>query len=360
MRCGRRFLEIAGKVLLVLTALALSWTAVFYATDAIYARLEWKPHPLLDFIANAALGLIVFGIVIALLGPFFRPEEHRFFAELLEALRRISQGDFRVTLRTEFGTLSEKQKQRHPYAQLIDSVNAMAANLQAMEELRQEFISNVSHEIGSPLTSISGFARALKNERLDPEARERYLSIIETECIRLSKLSDNLLKLANLDSERQPFSPAPYRLDKQLISLILACEPQWEEKQIDMSLESEEVVMTADEGLMSQVWMNLIHNAVKFTPQGGKISVTLEADERQAIVRIADSGPGIDLRDQPRVFERFYKADKSRNRVAGGSGLGLSIAKKIVDMHHGSISVQSAPGEGAEFSVVLPLRADNS
>ncbi|MFD1955446.1 sensor histidine kinase [Paenibacillus thailandensis] len=358
MRREPGFLVITGNVLLVLTALALSWTAVFYATEAIYVRLGWEPHALVVFLVNAALGFIVFGIGVMFVGRFLRPKQHRFFMELLEALRRISRGDFQVNLQTEFGRLNEKQRQRHPYAQLVESINDMAANLQAMEELRQEFISNVSHEIGSPLTSISGFARALKNDRLDREVRHRYLSIIETECIRLSKLSDNLLRLANLDSDRQPFRPSPYRLDKQLMSLILACEPQWEEKEINMSLEAEEVEVTADEGLMSQVWVNLIHNAVKFTPQGGSVSVVLTADDRHAVVRIADTGPGIPEQDQPRIFERFYKADKSRNRSAGGSGLGLSIALKIVEMHRGTISVSSKPEEGAEFTVSLPLTAE--
>ncbi|MDF2926579.1 MAG: Two component system histidine kinase [Paenibacillaceae bacterium] len=350
------FLHIAANVLLVLVALFIGWTAAYYITGNIYSAITWEPHGLTALLINATLGFLIFGMVIAVVGPFLRPDEHRYFMEMIEALRRISGGDFHVNLDTGPSERTGRQWQ-HPYVQLVDSINDMAANLKIMEELRQEFISNVSHEIGSPLTSISGFARALRDENMDREQRRRYLTIIETECVRLSRLSDNLMKLAVLDSAQQPFHPARYRLDKQLISLILTCEPQWEAKGIDMDVDTVEAEIRADEDLMSQVWINLIHNAIKFTPQGGKITISLVLQEsgKLAAVRIADTGPGVAEEDRTRIFERFYKADRSRNRSAGGSGLGLSIAHKIVEMHGGSIALSSRPGDGAEFTVLLPL-----
>ncbi|ANY70956.1 two-component sensor histidine kinase [Paenibacillus sp. BIHB 4019] len=341
---------------IALSALLACWIISFYITKSVFSAVAWAPHDLLNFLINAVLGFCIFGVGIAIVGKFFRQREHYFLDDMLEALKRISQGDFRVNLEWEFGRNNEQQQ--HPYVQLIDSINSMAANLKEMEELRQEFISNVSHEIGSPLTSISGFAKALKNDKLDVEQRQRYLTIIETECFRLSKLSDNLLKLAVLDSERQPFHPTTYRLDKQLVSLILACEPQWEEKKIEMSVEADELEISADEDLMSQVWLNLIHNGIKFTPESGKITISLSRTAEHAVVCIADTGPGIDEQDYTRIFERFYKADKSRVRAVGGSGLGLSIAHKIMELHRGSIAVRSRLGEGAEFTVSLPLPLD--
>lgn len=125
---------------------------------------------------------------------------------------------------------------------------------------------------------------------------------------------------------------------------------------MDMSAMLEKVVITADEDLLGQVWMNLIHNAIKFTPKGGRVTIRLQRRGDQAVVTVCDTGPGISEQDQKRIFERFYKADKSRHRAAGGSGLGLSIAKKIVEIHRGKISVQSRPGEGAAFTVELPIR----
>jgi two-component system phosphate regulon sensor histidine kinase PhoR len=279
------FLHVALNMLLVCLWLLVSWTAAFYLTTYIYERVGWAPHDLFGMLVNAVSGFIIFGLGIALIGAFFQPREHYFIIEMIDALRRISRGDFQINLEWEF----DKKRQRHPYVQLVNSINDMAANLKEMEELRQEFISNVSHEIGSPLTSISGFAKALKDDNLSREQRQRYLTIIETESVRLSKLSDNLLKLAVLDSDKRPFNKAVYRLDKQLISLILACEPQWEEKQIEMDVETEEVEINADEDLMSQVWVNLIHNGIKFTPPAGKISIAVTRSDDQAIVRIADT-----------------------------------------------------------------------
>ncbi|ASR47796.1 two-component sensor histidine kinase [Paenibacillus kribbensis] len=351
-------LHILARVLLVILALYLSWTAAFFITAAIYSRMSWAPHDLFAFLINATLGFFFFSIISMVVRRFIQPREQHFFTEMIDALKRISQGDFHINLDWDFGWRNGKPRRPHPYVQLVDGINDMVANLKAMEELREEFVSNVSHEIGSPLTSIIGFAKALKDENLDREQRDRYLTIIETECTRLSKLSDNLMKLAVLDSERHPFRPSPYRLDKQLISLILACEPQWEAKKIDMTVEADKVEVHADEDLMGQAWVNLLHNAIKFTPESGSISVSLSSNGDQAIVCIADTGLGIDEQDQQRIFERFYKTDKSRARTVGGSGLGLSIVHKITEMHSGSISVSSRVGEGTAFTVLLPLHQE--
>lgn len=142
--------------------------------------------------------------------------------------------------------------------------------------------------------------------------------------------------------------------------LVLACEPQWQGKDLDMSVEFEPVTIEADRDLLSQVWVNLLHNAIKFTPEGGTVQVFLEESGQEAVVRVRDSGIGISAEDLEHIFERFFKADKSRTRSGGGSGLGLSIIQKIVQMHGGSVSVQSAPGEGTEMTVRLPKTADRA
>lgn len=352
------FLHIARNVVLVSLALFACWTAAFYLTRYVYSFVPWEPHELLAFLINAMLGFIFFGLCITIIGPLVKGRQYEFFNEMIQALKSISRGDFRVNLDAEFANRNGRQRNPHPFVQLVESINDMAANLKVMEDLRQEFISNVSHEIGSPLTSISGFARALKNKDMDQEKREKYLTIIETECVRLSRLSDNLMKLAVLDSSEHASHKTSYRLDRQLVTLVLACEPQWDDKKIDMNVELEEVEILADEDLMIQLWINLIHNAIKFTPEGGKIDVFLTQGEGKVSVRITDSGPGITKQDQLRIFERFYKADQSRTRALGGSGLGLSIVHKIVEMHGGIVSVFSEPGEGATFTVQLPVHSE--
>ncbi|MNC16301.1 Alkaline phosphatase synthesis sensor protein PhoR [compost metagenome] len=215
----------------------------------------------------------------------------------------------------------------------------MALNLEQTENMRQEFISNVSHEIQSPLASIKGFAYVLQNDELTPEERKHFLSIIETETGRLSRLSENLLKFAALEADSVKFEPKPYRLDKQLRTLILSCEPQWSEKKLKMDAFLDSVTLTADEDMMSQVWINLIHNSIIFTPEGGSIQVDLHQHGKAVECKISDTGVGIDEDAQKHIFERFYKADKARDRAKKGSGLGLAIVKKIVETHGGKITV---------------------
>ncbi|TQR44650.1 ATPase [Paenibacillus popilliae] len=231
----------------------------------------------------------------------------------------------------------------------------MADSLGEMEQMRQEFISNVSHEIQSPLTSIRGFARALQSEELSEEERLNYLQIIEMETMRLSKLSENLLKLTSLESEHHPMEMKRYRLDQQLRNIALISEPQWLGKRIELDLNVDKMEITADEEMLSQVWMNLVHNAIKFTPEGGAIHIEARMSNGTVEVCITDSGIGIDEEHIPHLFERFFKADVSRNRTIAGNGLGLSIVQKIVQLHSGDIQVSSRKGEGSTFCVKLPL-----
>ena len=272
---------------------------------------------------------------------------HRILDEMLEALSRIASGDFSVVLEIS---------DHDPLSGLADSVNKMARELGSMENLRQDFISNVSHEIQSPLTSISGFAALLKNDDLSAEQRTHYLDVIETEAKRLSKLSDTLLKLSSLESNTQPLTLAEFCIDKQIQNAALMLEPQWAGKQIDLSLDLEKISFTGDESLLTQVWVNLLHNAIKFTPEHGNIEVALMQDGSDTAFRITDTGVGITDDDKLHIFERFYKADKARDRSLGGNGLGLSLVKKIVDLHGGMIMVESALNKGTTFIVKMPKK----
>jgi signal transduction histidine kinase len=265
------------------------------------------------------------------------------------ATRSISRGQFDVNLST-----SSKDE----LGQLAASMKQMASELGQFERMRQDFVSNVSHEMQTPLTSISGFAQILGREDVSTSERMRYSSIIEMESNRLSRLSDNLLKLASLDSDHHPFIVKSYRLDRQLRSVVWSCEPLWSAKEIDLRLELDEVKLEADEDLLGQVWMNIIHNAIKFTPDRGAIQIMLSKTDKEAIVVIRDNGIGMNESELGRIFERFYKADASRHRSEsqGGSGLGLAISKKIIDLHHGRIKVKSEPGKGTEFQIALKVR----
>jgi signal transduction histidine kinase len=237
--------------------------------------------------------------------------------------------------------------------------------------MRQDFVSNVSHEIQSPLTSITGFANLLKDANLPEEKRLHYLEIIETESKRLSSLSENLLKLSTLEMDGAELTKQPYRLDKQIEEAVLMLEPQWSGKGLTVEAELSEVTYEGDENLMSQIWINLLGNAIKFTSthsgtdaegspgagasESGRIGISLSQTDGGIVAKVSDSGIGISPEDQLRIFERFYKVDKARDRSLGGNGLGLSIVKRIVDLHEGQITVQSESAKGTEFTITLPV-----
>ncbi|MVO98099.1 sensor histidine kinase [Paenibacillus lutrae] len=269
--------------------------------------------------------------------------------KLTQATNEIVGGNYDMVMdvsrRDEIGNLA-----RH--------FTQMAQSLKKLDDMRLEFVANVSHEIQSPLTSIQGFANAILTGTADPEEKTRYLHIIEEESKRLSSLSKQLLTLAALDKQTNLVKPQPFRLDEQIRQILITTEWQWAEKQIVLDLDLPEVVITADPQLLHQVWFNLITNSIKFSQPGDTLAVHIQkgiSSDTAAgcTVTIRDTGAGIAEEDLPHVFDRFYKADKARQRPGSGSGLGLSIAHKIIDLHHGTIEIDSVLGQGTTFRIRL-------
>lgn len=344
----KRILKHTFDLLMLLLALIGIWIASYYTVRWIIQRTDWPISDLALFLLQSGIATVYVAIVFAVFFLFVWRKMNNILTQITDALRRIAKGEFNVSIAMEERVDGE-------YDKIIAGINDMAIGLQEMEQLRQEFISNVSHEIQSPLTSIRGFALALQKEELSEEERKYYLQIIETETIRLSKLSDNLLKLTSLESEHHVMEVSTYRLDEQIKKVVLAAESLWGAKNIDMELALSSTTIQADEDALSQVWTNLIHNAIKFTPEEGHMHIGMQMEGDRVEVRIADDGIGMAKEHLPYVFERFYKADASRNRTLGGNGLGLSIVKKIVEMHQGTVHVQSELGKGSTFTVKLPL-----
>jgi len=329
-----------GMVCLWLIILSVFWSVAYFLMDYVYHSLDVDVHRWLQQIITSIVGILLFFFMVFIISLFNKKMVQRhelFFQSITDAIKQIATGDFNINIEKMEG----HDNPNNHFGRIVDHINEMAKDLGQVEEMRQEFISNVSHEIQSPLTSISGFARALKNEQLTKRERERYLTIIETESQRLSNISDNLLKLTYLEAENHDFTLKTYRLDQQLQHTVLACEPQWQKKKIDMKLHMEQTWLTADEELMNQVWFNLISNAIKFTEAEGKISINIVEETTDITVIIADTGIGISKEEQMHLFERFYKADEARMRHKSGSGLGLSIVKKILTLHDASIQVES-------------------
>lgn len=345
MKTKRMKQNIIG-ILLTLILYIACFLGSFFLTSVIYEIIGYYPDDFYIQLINSLLSLLNILIIIKIAQRFDK-QTAGLFDSIINAQKKIARGDFNISL-------DKKTEGLGPFEDLVDSINDMASELSKMEKMRQEFISDVSHEIQSPLTSIIGFTKALKNEKLNPQEKNHYLTVIEDESIRLSKLSDNMLKLAALDADTIRFEPKVYRLDKQLRQIILTYEPIWSDRNIDMDVSMEKIEVSADEDLMSQVWINLIQNSIKFTQAGGCVHISASSNEDRVEVNISDNGIGIAEEDQKRIFERFYKADKSRTTSVKGSGLGLSIVKRIVDIHHGRIALKSSLGEGTTFTVLLP------
>ncbi|MGG2014945.1 sensor histidine kinase [Bacillus sp. S10(2024)] len=266
------------------------------------------------------------------------------------ATKKIANGEYEVALpeyrKDEIGTLAV-------------SFRKMAKSLKDLDRMRQEFVSNVSHEFQSPLSSIQGFSKTLQTNEMSESERKRYLKIIESESRRMSSLCKQLLTLASLDKEERVLDKKTFDVGKQIRDVIFMLEWQWREKDVAIELDVPGIQVYGDENLLHQVWTNLLTNSIKFTESGGTISFYGEEKESELCLTISDTGIGMGEDEIDKLFDRFYKVDEARNRTIEGSGLGLSIVKKIIDLHEGSITVQSVKGEGTTFTIYLPKITNN-
>ncbi|WP_430534518.1 HAMP domain-containing sensor histidine kinase [Listeria rocourtiae] len=265
--------------------------------------------------------------------------------KLTNATKKIRKGNYDVALQV---------RRKDEIGQLAASFSKMASELEKSEAARQEFVANVSHELQSPLTSMQGFATLLRSETLTEKERAEYLAVLSEETMRLSSLTKQLLTLASLDQEATLRKKETFQLEAQWRQLLQMTEWSWREKELTMDVELEGVMYTGDAELLYQVWSNLLTNAMKFTSKGGTIKIHLYEKANEVVVEVADNGIGISDKDKEHIFSRFYKADQSRIREEDSSGLGLSISKKIIDLHNGTIFVESKLGQGTTFIVTLP------
>jgi signal transduction histidine kinase len=235
-------------------------------------------------------------------------------------------------------------------SELTDSFNIMLKALRANQYLSREFVNNVSHEFKTPITSLKGYAKLLQRNNISDSERKEYSEIIVNEAERLHKLSKDLLQLSELESPNIIRQTDTFRLDEQIKRIILLIQKEWEEKNIEMVVDLDNIEYRGNEELMYIVCLNLISNAIKYTGQNGKIEIKL-TEGKNITFSVKDNGIGIKKEMQDKVFDQFFVGDKSRNQ--GSNGLGLSITKKIIDKFNGNISFVSEEGKGTEFIVLL-------
>jgi two-component system phosphate regulon sensor histidine kinase PhoR len=232
-------------------------------------------------------------------------------------------------------------------------------DLKKLEKMRVEFVANVSHELKTPLASIKGFVETLKDGAVDePETAKRFLGIIEKHANRLDNLINDLLSLSKIESRETPLELKKIRLLPLLKKITANLEERIREKNhsLDLRVEQEELELVADEPLLDQAVTNLLDNAIKYTPNGGRLSISAGVNGGRVELSVGDTGIGIPEQDLPRIFERFYRVDKARSREMGGTGLGLAIVKHIMLAHGGEARVESQLGSGSTFTLSFPIR----
>jgi len=270
------------------------------------------------------------------------------FRQMSYATKRYSIGDFspRVEVRG-----------RDELASLCAEFNSMAAALASLETSRRNFVANVSHELKTPMTTISGYIDAILDGTIPPEQQSHYLTIVSDEVKRLSRLVVAMLNMSKIEAGEIQIHRSNFDITELIFDTLLSFEQAIENKKIEITgldkLKS--VQVSADRDMLHQVFYNLVDNAVKFTPEGGEISVSLSSDAKNVKVGIRNTGAGISSEETAKIFERFYKVDKSRSYDIKGAGLGLYIVKTIIDMHNGSITAESQEGQYTKFVFTIPI-----
>lgn len=268
---------------------------------------------------------------------------------MIRQMNRLASGDFKARLNLN-GALSA-----YPvFKEVAKSFNKMAEELEKTEVLRTDFINNFSHEFKTPIVSIAGFAKVLKRGNLTDEQRKEYIDIIEKESLRLSYMATNVLNLTKVENQTILTDQTQYNLSEQIRASVLLLEKKWSEKNLDLGLEFGEYSICANEELMKQVWINLIDNAIKFTPDYGTVNIKISEQDNALVIKIINTGSEIAPEKQSKIWSKFYQADESHS--SEGNGIGLAIVKKVIDLHGGSVDVKSENSITA-FTVKLPLAA---
>lgn len=330
----------AGIFLIMLTVMTLQgflmylyWKIFFQANIPI--PQFWRPIPLLA---------IVSAVVGAALTLFLSRIPLKPIRDLIEAINQLAEGNFKVRIHLDL---------TQEFVRLSESFNRMAQELENTELLRSDFINNFSHEFKTPIVSLRGFAKILRHNTLTQEERDEYLDIIISESNRLAQLSANVLNLSKIEKMSILSDMETFDLSEEVRQSILLLESKWQKKELELIIDMDEIQYYGNKALLNQVWINLIDNSVKFSPQKGKVKLKLHQKDSQVIFRILDNGCGMDEEMKNHIFDRFYQGDGSH--ATEGNGIGLTIVEKIVRLHKGTITVDSEAGIGTTFTVVLPV-----
>lgn len=340
---GRRSgFSLIGFLLFFLTIFFTSTMSIF----VYYFAQKNSDSGFVIFIS--VFGIILLGALICSIIDMFRRKYmvEKPLAKILDATERIASGDFSVKL-----THKNEYSKYNEYDLIFDNINTMSAELSKNELLKNDFISNVSHEIKTPLSVIQNYAKTLQNGTLDFEKQQEYLAGLVSQTKRLSDLISNILKLNKLENQKIVPEIEEFDLAELLRISILSFESLIEKKELELNCDIEEISIKSSSSLLELVLNNLISNAIKFTDVGGKINISLKDIDGNAVINVEDTGCGISKDTGEHIFEKFYQGDTSHSKE--GNGLGLALVKKVIDLIGGEISVESTVGVGSKFIIKL-------
>lgn len=310
---------------------------------SILRALEILPNAFYATVWMPVTIVLVANVITACVHFIFVPKVIRPIEALISATGKVAKGDFSVRIDSK-DQVGEIQK-------LSESFNAMAEELGGIEIFRSDFIRNFSHEFKTPIVSIAGFAKLVRRGRLTEEQKQEYLASIEEESMRLSYMATNVLNLTKVENQKILADVTKYNVSEQIRSAVLLLEAKWSKKNIDLQLEFGEYEIEANEELLKQVWINLIDNAVKFSPDGGTMVIDIADEEAELCISVGNTGDGIPQDKLDKIFHKFYQADESH--AAEGNGIGLAIVKRVIALHGGKVEVRVKNGMTV-FAVTLP------
>jgi len=266
--------------------------------------------------------------------------------KVINAMNRLASGNYHTRLSFN-GPLA-----KHPAVrEVTDSFNAMAEELEHTELLRADFVNNFSHEFKTPIVSIAGFAMLLRKGDLSEQEREEYLEIIENESLRLSAMATNVLNMTKVENQTILTDVRSFNLSEQLRSCVLQLENRWTGKDLEWEMEPMEYTVSGSEELLREVWLNLLDNAIKFSPKWGVIRVSITERDGITAVSVTNTGSEIAPEERERIFQKFYQSDRSH--ATEGNGIGLAVVKRVVELHRGAVLVDSGEDK-TTFTVLLP------
>lgn len=330
-----------GISLLFTCATVVEIAVAFIIVSFLTAIFEISIYEIPTYTLLCVCGIFVGGITAwfvnkTLLSPIKR---------LSDAMDEVANGNFEIYL--ESGNRIREIKN------IYEKFNIMIKELRSTEILQSDFVSNVSHEIKTPITSIEGYAMLLQSEATTEEEKQIFLEKILFHTRKLSELVGSILLLSKIENQVIKAPTTRFRLDEQIRQSILLLEPKWMQKEMEFDVDLEDVYYEGNEHLLQYIWNNLLDNAIKFSMTGGCISMRLNKEKDTLVFIIEDEGPGIPKECQKKIFNKFYQTDDSRKQE--GNGLGLTLVKKIVDLHEGKIKVENLPQKGCRFTVIFPI-----